>query len=61
MHSALACCTGGLGLSPTVAKAKKFAKIQMVYSPSLHKVVGHQNGARHNNLHDIASPLSRYR
>ena len=59
MDSALACCTGGPGSIPAISKSKKVCKNSDGFSPSRHKVVGHKNGARHNNLHDLASPLSR--
>ena len=57
MDSTLACCAGGLGLIPAVGKSIKMCKKSGGFSPSRHKVVGHKNGAKHNNLRDLASPL----
>ena len=57
LDSAFACCTG---LIPAFGKSKKSVqKIQMVFFPIWHKVVGNKRGAKHDNLLDLPSPLSR--
>ena len=58
MDNALVRCAGGLGSIPAVRRQK--AKISDSLSPSLHNVVGHKNVASHDNLRDLASPLSSY-
>ena len=45
MDNALACCAGGLGSIPAVGKSNM--QYSDGFSPSLYKVVGERNGARH--------------
>ena len=62
MDSTLACWAGGLGLIPAVGIIKKVGKkFRWFFSPSRHKVANLKNGPRHDNLRDLASPLSSYR
>ena len=56
MDSALACCAGSPGFIPAIGKS---VKNWDDFIPSRRKVVVHKNGARHDNLCDLASPLSR--
>ena len=56
MDNALARCAGGLGSIPAVRRQK--GKNSDSLSPSLHNAVGHKNVASHDNLRDLASPLS---
>ena len=59
MDGTLACSIGGPGLIPVISKSKKVCKNSDFFSTSWHKVEGHKNAARHDNLCDLASPLSK--